>query len=345
MVRCCACCSGVSAGVRLAVVQPRVHEERHVHHVEPGVTGVGERVDHRLQEERAGVLAAADVHDGHVRRDAGDAETVGRRGDRAGDVGAVAAVVPVRPGRRSRGTRTARRPGCPFSSTGMSWVKLRDSARVEVRRDVRVRCRRRRCRARRPSPACRRAAPVRARSDRTDVRPHSWPSSGSMPTGAGSSGPSSRRRRLPRVLLLDGVLVHGRPAVRRVSDGDGPARVEHVRHGASRSVKPFSGAVAVSRPAAALLRVTVPPAVRTACSTTPTSTPSRARTLYSTALPDSSGCAGSAAAGHDRQRPPPTATASTIFSFTHSSSPMDQSSWHDRSFLSEVTCAGVSIPP
>ena len=56
-----------------AVEQPGIDVVAHVDHVDPDVAGVGERIDGRLQEEEAGVLARADVDDGDVRRDTGDA--------------------------------------------------------------------------------------------------------------------------------------------------------------------------------------------------------------------------------------------------------------------------------
>ena len=72
-----------------------------------------ERVDRRLEEEVAGVLAGPDVDQRDVRRDAGDAEAVDRRGDRAGDVGAVAVVVHVGRVDAARRPRRGRRsPGC-----------------------------------------------------------------------------------------------------------------------------------------------------------------------------------------------------------------------------------------
>ena len=115
IVRCSSCCVRRVGRVGRAVVEPRVDEEAHVDHVDAVVAGVGERVDRRLEEEEAGVLAGADVDERHVRRDAGDAEAVQRGADRAGDVRAVAVVVLVRPGRRSVGSLARRR-----RSSGMS---------------------------------------------------------------------------------------------------------------------------------------------------------------------------------------------------------------------------------
>ncbi len=59
----------------------------------PDIAGVGERVDDRLQEEVPGVLAALELDQRDLRRDAGDADAVRGRADRAGHVGAVTAVV------------------------------------------------------------------------------------------------------------------------------------------------------------------------------------------------------------------------------------------------------------
>ena len=78
-----------------AVEQPRVEEVAHVDDVDADVARVRERVDGRLQEEEAGVLAGAQVDEGDVRRDAGDAEAVERRADDPRDVRAVAALVDV----------------------------------------------------------------------------------------------------------------------------------------------------------------------------------------------------------------------------------------------------------
>ena len=64
-----------------AVVEPRVDVERHVDDVEADVGAVGQRVDDRLQEQEAAVLAAADLHQRDVRRDAGDADAVERGPD------------------------------------------------------------------------------------------------------------------------------------------------------------------------------------------------------------------------------------------------------------------------
>ena len=76
-----------------AVEQPRVDEERHVHHVDADVAGVGQRVDGRLQEEVARVLAALELDQADVGGHTGDADSVGRRPDGPGDVGAMATVV------------------------------------------------------------------------------------------------------------------------------------------------------------------------------------------------------------------------------------------------------------
>ena len=73
--------------------EPGVDVVAHVDDVELLVGGVGERIDRRPEEEGAGVLPGPQVDEGDARRHAGDAEVVGRGGDRAGDVRAVTAVV------------------------------------------------------------------------------------------------------------------------------------------------------------------------------------------------------------------------------------------------------------
>ena len=67
-------CSGLPA-----VVEPRVDEVAHVHHVDPEVAGLRERIDARLQEEEPRVLPGPQVHERHVGRDAGHSEAVDRR--------------------------------------------------------------------------------------------------------------------------------------------------------------------------------------------------------------------------------------------------------------------------
>ena len=114
-----------------AVEQPRVGEEAHVHHVDADVAGVGQRVERGLQEEEAGVLAGADVDERDLGCDAGDAEAVDRRADRAGDVGAVAVVVLV--GRVDAGRVLAR-----SVDVGVVDDEVAAQAPVEVGRDVGV---------------------------------------------------------------------------------------------------------------------------------------------------------------------------------------------------------------
>src|SRR5690606_9166291 len=123
--------------VVVAVVQPRVDVEAHVHHVDAVVTGVGQRVDHRLQEEVAGVHARAQVDQGDVRGDTGDTEVVGRRTDGGRDVRAVAVVVVV------VGVDAATELARPVHHFAVRIGRHVDGevARqvlVEVRRDVRV---------------------------------------------------------------------------------------------------------------------------------------------------------------------------------------------------------------
>ena len=166
-------------GVVDAVHVPGVDVERHVDHVEADVGAVGERVDDGLQEERPRVLAAADVDQRHVRRDAGDAEAVGSGADGAGDVRAVAAVVVVvRVDATAELTRAVE-----HATVGVVRDVDREVARelvVEVRRDVRVRA----------VHTGVENADVHAlvagllgpaMLERTRFRPHRSPSSGSMP--------------------------------------------------------------------------------------------------------------------------------------------------------------------
>jgi len=86
---------------------------------ESNVAGVGQRVDHRAEDEVAAVLATADVDQGHTRRDAADAEAVEGRGDRSGHVCAVPVVVL---GRRVDAVLDSHGQ----SIAGMSVTKLRD---------------------------------------------------------------------------------------------------------------------------------------------------------------------------------------------------------------------------
>ena len=121
----------VLRGTALAVVQPRVDVEGHVDDVEAVVASVGQGVDDRAQEEVAAVLAAADVDERGVGRDAAHADAVEGRTDGAGDVGAVTVVVHV------RGVDT---PGVLARTVDRLDVG-REVARegtVEVRRDVEV---------------------------------------------------------------------------------------------------------------------------------------------------------------------------------------------------------------
>ena len=81
-----------------AVVEPRIDVVRHVHDVDPVVARVGQRVDGRLEEEVAGVLAGAQVDELDAGRDAGDADAVERRAD-----GPARRACRGRPRRRSPG--------------------------------------------------------------------------------------------------------------------------------------------------------------------------------------------------------------------------------------------------
>ena len=101
-----------------AVVQPRVDVEGHVDHVDPGLRGVGEGVDGRLQEEVAAVLAGADLDEVDPRGDAADTHAVeGGRHD-ARDVRPVPVVVladgvdAARDARRGRRCRACRSRSC-----------------------------------------------------------------------------------------------------------------------------------------------------------------------------------------------------------------------------------------
>ena len=93
IARCSACARGRVGRVGGAVVEPRVDVEGHVDHVDPDIARVGERVDNRVEEEVAGVLAALELDQRDLRCYAGDAGAVRGRADRAGHVGAVPAVV------------------------------------------------------------------------------------------------------------------------------------------------------------------------------------------------------------------------------------------------------------
>ena len=142
IVRCCACSSGESAGLFAQLNSHGSMKKRHVDHVDADVARVGERVDGRLEEEEARVLAGADVHDVDLRGDAGHPEAVERRADRAGHVRAVAVVVLV------GGVDAARVLTRAVVDAGLGVVgrEVAAQAAVEVRRDVGVRCRRRPCR-------------------------------------------------------------------------------------------------------------------------------------------------------------------------------------------------------
>src|SRR5690606_39020842 len=81
--------------VVVAVVQPRVDVAAHDYHVDAVVTGAGQRVDLRLQQEGAGVHARAQVDEGDVRGDAGGTAVVGGGPDGGRDVCAGAVVAGV----------------------------------------------------------------------------------------------------------------------------------------------------------------------------------------------------------------------------------------------------------
>jgi hypothetical protein len=120
--------------VARAVEQPRVDVERHVDHVDADLAGVGQRVDGRLDEEVARVLAGADVDDVDLRGDAGHPDAVERRADRAGHVRAVAVVVLI------DGVDAARVLARAVVDTRLGVVDREVAAQeaVEVRRDVGV---------------------------------------------------------------------------------------------------------------------------------------------------------------------------------------------------------------
>ena len=142
------------------------------------------------------------------------------------------------------------------------------------------------------SPGC----TVRARFDRTIDRPHSWPSSGSMPTAARCF--FARDSPVLGVLLPDPLV--GGP-VGRLADHADAARVHHV----GRRGQPLGEAVLGSgrgdQSDRGVAPLDLPPAALIAASACCTATPSRASTLYSTVLPDSSGCAVAGRHRHDRQ--------------------------------------------
>ena len=145
IVRCSSCCGRRVGRVARAVVEPRVDEVAHVDDVDPVVAGERERVDRRLQEEVARVLAGAQVHEPDIRGDSRHPEAVQRRRDRPGHMRAVAVLVHVR-----RVVAGAVRLG------GARPVDERDvdgevaaQRRVEVRERCPDGCRRCRCRARR----------------------------------------------------------------------------------------------------------------------------------------------------------------------------------------------------
>ena len=128
IVRCSACCAGRVGRVGRAVVEPRIDVVRHVHDVDAAVARVGERVDRRLEQEEARVLAGADVDELDARGDAADADPVQRGADRARPRACRGRRRRRRAGRRTRATSHG-----PSSMpvTGLSTVKLRLSARLK----------------------------------------------------------------------------------------------------------------------------------------------------------------------------------------------------------------------
>ena len=121
-------------GVARAVVEPRVDEVAHVDDVDPVVTGECERVDRRLEEEVARVLAGSQVHERDVRGDSGHPDAVQRRGDRPGDVRAVTVLVHVRRVVAGAVRLAGARPVDQRDVDG----EVAAQRRVEVGRDVRM---------------------------------------------------------------------------------------------------------------------------------------------------------------------------------------------------------------
>ncbi len=157
-----------------AVVEPRVDVEGHVDDVEADVGAVRQRVHHRLEEDVAAVLAAADLDQRDVRSDAGEPGAVGSGGR------------PCRP-RACRGPESSQPTGSlqllnshAPSMAGMSVTKFRDCAasKFGARSGLRASSPESRMPTVTPlSPAC----TVRALSDRTIRSPHSLLSRGSIP--------------------------------------------------------------------------------------------------------------------------------------------------------------------
>src|SRR5215207_4392251 len=79
-----------------AVVEPRVGVEAHVHDIDAVIARKCERVDRRLEEEEARVLAGSEIDEPDARGDAPDSDLVERRPDGAGDMGSMTTLVDVR---------------------------------------------------------------------------------------------------------------------------------------------------------------------------------------------------------------------------------------------------------
>ena len=113
IVRCSVCSLGLSAGLAWQLNSHGSMKKLMFTTSTPIVAGVDEAFDRRLEEDEAGVLADADVHQRHVGRDAGHADAVDRRADLAGHVCAVAVVVLVDRVDAARVlARTVDRAGC-----------------------------------------------------------------------------------------------------------------------------------------------------------------------------------------------------------------------------------------